>query len=95
MDNTEFETVRGLLNRRGTRYDSRSSLQRPLRPATFREIDGSVLARQYVAHRQLMEVTGEKRRLQTQVQTFREHEHESAKGLSAWVRRLWAPFSGS
>ena len=55
MRTEEFEVVRGLIAGRapvvhGIRYTSQSAA-----PASFREIDGEILARQYVAHRKFLE----------------------------------------
>lgn len=50
MRNEEFEIARDLMSRRGQQWQGAPFTARSIEPASFREIDGSELARQYVAH---------------------------------------------
>jgi len=54
MRNEEFEIVRDLIAGRAPQSHARSA-STGLAPAAFREIDGDILARQYVAHRKFLE----------------------------------------
>lgn len=55
MRNEEFDIVRDLMTGRLQRWSPSPYTARDLQPATFREIDGQELARQYVAHRKFRE----------------------------------------
>jgi hypothetical protein len=55
MRNEEFEIVRDLMARRGQELPVAPYTARAIEPASFREIDGHELARQYVAHRKFRE----------------------------------------
>jgi hypothetical protein len=55
MRNEEFEIVRDLISGRGDEWSAAPYPARSIAPASFREIDGYELARQYVAHRQFRE----------------------------------------
>ena len=55
MRNEEFEIVRDLMSRRGREWPASPFTARAIEPASFREIDGHELARQYVAHRKFRE----------------------------------------
>jgi hypothetical protein len=55
MRNKEFEVARGLIAGRGPEAREHPFTGHALAPASFREIDGEILARQYVAHRKFLE----------------------------------------
>lgn len=55
MRNEEFDIVRDLMTGRMQRWSPSPYTARDLQPASFREIDGQELARQYVAHRKFRE----------------------------------------
>lgn len=55
MRNEEFEVARGLIAGRSPETREHAFTGHALAPASFREIDGDVLARQYVAHRKFLE----------------------------------------
>lgn len=55
MRNEEFDIVRDLIAGRGPKMRETAYPGHALAPASFREIDGEVLARQYVAHRKFLE----------------------------------------
>lgn len=55
MRNEEFEIVRDLISGRGPQAPEPVYGGRAAAPASFREIDGLELARQYVAHRKFRE----------------------------------------
>lgn len=55
MRNEEFEVVRDLIAGRAPEAPRHSFTGHALAPASFREIDGEILARQYVAHRKFLE----------------------------------------
>jgi hypothetical protein len=55
MRNEEFDVVRDLIAGRAAEAPRRNLGGHALAPATFREIDGEILARQYVAHRKFLE----------------------------------------
>ncbi len=55
MRNEEFDVVRDLLAGRAPEGPEYSFTGHVLAPASFREIDGEILARQYVAHRKFLE----------------------------------------
>jgi hypothetical protein len=61
MRNEEFEIVRDLIAGRAPQSHARSA-STGLAPAAFREIDGDILARQYVAHRKFLETEALARR---------------------------------
>lgn len=56
MRNEEFDIVRDLIAGRGQRWSPSPYTSRSIEPASFREIDGQELARQYVAHRKFREL---------------------------------------
>ena len=55
MSNREFDIVRELMDGPWVEPPAEPGTLQQLRPASFREIDGRVLASQYVAHRKLAE----------------------------------------
>ena len=55
MRNEEFEVARGLIAGRTPEARQHMFTGHALAPASFREIDGDILARQYVAHRKFLE----------------------------------------
>ena len=55
MRNEEFDVVRDLIAGRAAEAPRRNLGGHALAPASFREIDGEILARQYVAHRKFLE----------------------------------------
>jgi hypothetical protein len=55
MRNEEFEVVKDLMSGRGPQLGESAYGSHGVAPASFREIDGQVLARQYVAHRKFLE----------------------------------------
>jgi hypothetical protein len=55
MRNEEFEVARGLIAGRAPESREHAFTGHALAPASFREIDGDILARQYVAHRKFLE----------------------------------------
>jgi hypothetical protein len=55
MRNEEFEVARGLIAGRTPETREHGFTGHALAPASFREIDGDILARQYVAHRKFLE----------------------------------------
>lgn len=55
MPGKEFEIARKLMQDRGPDAAPEGHDRKALEPTTFREIDGRELARQYVAHRKLVE----------------------------------------
>jgi hypothetical protein len=55
MRNKEFDIVRDLMAGRTPPPPEATHQGLTLAPASFREIDGEVLARQYVAHRKFLE----------------------------------------
>jgi hypothetical protein len=55
MRKEEFEVVRDLIAGREPRVPAHRFAGHALAPASFREIDGDILARQYVAHRKFLE----------------------------------------
>jgi hypothetical protein len=55
MRNEEFEIVRDLISGRGPQAPEPQYGGQAATPASFREIDGLELARQYVAHRKFRE----------------------------------------
>lgn len=62
MRNKEFEIVKDLIAGREPRQpDTGRHYRSTLAPAPFREIDGEVLARQYVAHRKFLETEAQAR----------------------------------
>lgn len=63
MRNEEFEVVRDLISGRAPQTPEPTYAGRTLAPASFREIDGEVLARQYVAHRRFLESEASAQRL--------------------------------
>ncbi len=63
MRSKEFDVVRDLISDRGPQVPVTKSAARSLAPASFREIDGELLARQYVAHRNFLESEASAQRL--------------------------------
>lgn len=61
MRSTEFEIVRDLMAGRMPQPSESRPHGRALAPAPFREIDGEVLARQYVAYRKFIETEAQER----------------------------------
>ena len=55
MRSEEFDIVRDLISGRAPKRPEISSAARTLAPVPFRQIDGDLLARQYVAHREFLE----------------------------------------
>jgi hypothetical protein len=55
MRSKEFEVARGLIAGRGPEAREHAFTGHAPAPASFREIDGDILARQYVAHRKFLE----------------------------------------
>jgi hypothetical protein len=62
MRNKEFEIVRDLIAGRAPPAQDAAYQSLTLAPASFREIDGEVLARQYVAHRKFLETEAHARK---------------------------------
>jgi hypothetical protein len=65
MRNEEFEVVRDLIAGRAPRAPGHVLPGHALAPASFREIDGEILARQYVAHRKFLETEAMARKFGT------------------------------
>jgi hypothetical protein len=63
MRNEEFEVVRDLIAGRAPEAHGRTFSRPAIAPASFREIDGEILARQYVAHRKFMETEAMNQRI--------------------------------
>lgn len=61
MRNKEFEIVRDLIAGRTPPVQDVTHQGLTLAPVSFREIDGEVLARQYVAHRKFLETEAQAR----------------------------------
>lgn len=108
MGSQEFDIVRDLIdNRWQPQQENGHALQ--LAPASFREIDGRELARQYVAHRRLLEASRSEpgapvrpvlratRSDPTTSVTAPEAAQNGAEGgggiVSGWFSRLRAPFA--
>ncbi len=105
MRNEEFEIVRDLIAGRGPHVAGSSYGTQTVTPASFREIDGLELARQYVAHRKFRESEALAQRLESgealpdSVRTgILRGEHRSdpasehalsSSWLSSWARILW------
>ena len=101
MRNEEFEIVRDLISGRGPQVPEPAHISYAIPPASFREIDGQELARQYVAHRKFRE--SEALALRTGAADATVHiapathlrgEHRpsevsSGGWLSSWTRVLW------
>jgi len=66
MRNKEFEIVRDLMAGRLPPDPEATHQAHTLAPVSFREIDGEVLARQYVAYRKFMESEAEALKSQTE-----------------------------
>lgn len=65
MRNEEFEVVRNLIAGRSPELREQAFTGHGLAPASFREIDGDILARQYVAHRKFLETEALARQFET------------------------------
>ena len=63
MRSEEFDVVRQLISGRGPQTPEPTLAGRTLAPAPFREIDGEILARQYIAHRKFLESEASAQRL--------------------------------
>jgi hypothetical protein len=65
MRDKEFEIVRDLIAGRAPPVPETTYQGLTLAPVSFREIDGEVLARQYVAHRKFLETEAQARQART------------------------------
>jgi hypothetical protein len=100
MRNKEFDIVRDLIAGRTPPAPETTHQGLTLAPASFREIDGKVLARQYVAHRKFLESTAQAGKSGTEeiitsgvrphsLQGERRQNAVGQDAASGWFSGLW------